>query len=746
MRVPTYATYLNMTNATIANKNLVDLYSFQSITGLKAQNYSGYGMSASSIVSLEATLGVTSTFMENNKITEVEIKTMNTSMEAIQKAINDFKSTLTSFSGITGNGGEGTTITDNTGGKLTFTSNDPDDYIGKSVIIDGTEYKFANNSNGNNIDISGATTAEEIMMALKDKLPANADYDFDGTTFTYPLGTVDNNSTIIKANGVTTGSPVTTTTGGSSLTPDYTGGELTFTNDNVADYLGQTITINGVQYTFANDGNGNNIDISGAANAEDVMNALKDKLPANADFKFEGNKFTFPLYTINGASSVLNVNGVETGEPYTMNSDQARELRQLQNSAFSALKMLVDSLNTFANGKYLFGGGVSNQPPVNFPFSTLDEFQAYYDGLNIQYPGNSSADLSNFSVNASNTGNISLKLNGNNTNQGTITAEKAGGFLKPAITANDKTTGTLTFNSDKNTMNATEYGAFNTLSAGDTVVIGGNGAGGNAKAYIVKSVSADGKTVTFEESTPVVTDDVITPNNDVTFSKSFPVGSVINMDGFKNNNIAGQVQVTGISDDGTELYVTVDPSRFPTTTIAASSSWSLSTESYYKGGDLTSEKRISENQSISFDVNANDPAFEKLFRALGTIAQGNFVDTRNPADDITGTISSENPIERVNEALDLISDALFNASENANVKNADIYTISAKINSNYVVLNQTTENQTAIKANLENNISSLKNVDKTEAATKLLLASQNLEASYAVLQQAMSLSLLDYIK
>ncbi|MFR1032399.1 MAG: hypothetical protein ACLSE6_07760 [Alphaproteobacteria bacterium] len=362
----------------------------------KAQNYSGYGMSASSIVSLEATLGVTSTFMENNKITEVEIKTMNTSMEAIQDAINDFKSALTSFSGITGNGGEGTTITDNTGGKLTFTSNDPDDYIGKSIIIDGTEYKFANNSNGNNIDISGATTAEEIMTALKDKLPANADYDFDGTTFTYPLGTVDNNSTIIKANGVTTGSPVTTTTGGSSLTPDYTGGELTFTNDNVADYLGQTITINGVQYTFANDGNGNNIDISGAANAEDVMNALKDKLPANADFKFEGNKFTFPLYTINGTSSVLNVDGVETGEPYTMSPDQARELRQLQNSAFSALKMLVDSLNTFANGKYLFGGGVSSQAPVDFPFSTLDEFQAYYDGLNIQYPSNSSADLSNF--------------------------------------------------------------------------------------------------------------------------------------------------------------------------------------------------------------------------------------------------------------------------------------------------------------------------------------------------------------
>jgi len=170
------------------------------------------------------------------------------------------------------------------------------------------------------------------------------------------------------------------------ITPDYTGGEISFTNDNTADYLGKTITVNGTQYTFANDGTGNNIDISGAANAQDVMAALKNKLPANVDFKFEDNKFSFPLYTIDGTSSVLNVDGVKTGEPHTMSGDQYREMQQLQAQAFSALKMLVDSLNTFANGKYLFGGGVSNEPPVNFPFKTLDEFQAYYDGMNIKYP------------------------------------------------------------------------------------------------------------------------------------------------------------------------------------------------------------------------------------------------------------------------------------------------------------------------------------------------------------------------
>ena len=165
MRVPTYATYMNMANATIKNKNMVDLYSFQSITGLKSMNYSGYGMSASSIVSLEASLGVTNTFMENNKITNVEIKTMNTSMDAIQKAINDFKSTLTNASGM-----DLDKITpDYTGGEISFTNDNTADYLGKTITVNGTQYTFANDGTGNNIDISGAANAQDVMAALKNK-------------------------------------------------------------------------------------------------------------------------------------------------------------------------------------------------------------------------------------------------------------------------------------------------------------------------------------------------------------------------------------------------------------------------------------------------------------------------------------------------------------------------------------------------------------------------------------------------
>ena len=477
------------------------------------------------------------------------------------------------------------------------------------------------------------------------------------------------------------------------------------------------------------------------------MNALKDKLPSNPEFKFEGTKFSFPLYTINGSSTVLKANGVTTGEPHTMSNDQYQEMKQLQTTAFSTLKMLVDSLNTFVNGKYLFGGGNTTQAPINFPFNSLEDFQNYYDGINIKFPESAAANLTNMSMNGKSVGDLTIASTGGNT--ATLTAGNAGGFLKEGITANDRTTGDLTFNRENGTIKATQHGAFSSLKAGDTIVIGGDGAGANAKAYTIKSVSSDGKTITVDEDTPIMESTTISPNDDVTFSTSFPVGSVINMEGFGRNTVP-RVQVTGISDDGTTLYVTADPGYLPAEgnpqVIDASGKWSMETQSYYQGGTLSSSKMISDNQSLTFDINGQDAVFEQMFRALGQIAQGNLVDTRNPADGTDSLINSDQAMDRVMGSLDLIQNALFNSSADTSISNPDLYSILAKTNSNTVLLNNVTENQTLVKNNLENNISSLKNVDKTEAATKLLLAVENLQASYSVMQTTMSLSILDYLK
>ncbi len=656
-RVPTYATYMNMVNQATNLRSKLDLYSFQASTGLKSPTYSGYGMSAYNIVSLEASLNITENFMNTNDILNVELEVMNTSTSSIQDLINDFKSQLLNFSGMDLDN----INPDITGGEITFTSGNPSDYVGKTLTINGTEYTFVDDD------------------------------------------------------------------------PQYAGVEHPINLQTVIDDAGNH---------------------TAEENAAAVLDAMKTQMEADgtwsADFSIdtEKNKFEFPLYTIDGTSTLLNTDSVEMGEPHTMSSEQYQTMQQLQQSAFTTMAAIVDSLNTFANGKYLFGGGVSTQAPVDFPFQTLEEFQAYYNGASITYPSNAAAQLSSWNVDGSQTGSITLERNDALSDRATITAN-GGSFLTTKITAGAEATGDLSFDASDNTIKATQYGAFNNLSAGDTLVIGGTDAGNNAKAYVIKSVSADGKTITVEDTNGGIAEDMeIVNGGDLTFSSSFPVGTVVNMDGF-GSNISPQVQVTGISDDGTQLYVTVDTSRFPANgeaqTFAADGNWSMTSESYYQGGNLSSEHRISENQSITMDITAADPAFEKIFRALGEIAQGNLTTSLDPTMDIDGTIDFDNTASRVEDALNLISEALFNGGKSTSASNGDLYTIQAKIDSHMVILNQTAENQTLVKNNLENSITSLKSVDKDEAALQAVLASYNLQASYAVMQMAMSTTILDYL-
>lgn len=647
VRVPTYNSYMNLLNRTLSTKSQIDLYSFQTTTGLKAPTYSGYGMSAYNIVNLESALGVAQNFMENNKLLDVELKAMNTSMQSINNAVNDFKSMLYSF---------------------------------------------------------GASDAD-------------------------------------------------------NMNPDQTGGEISFTDNNEASYLGKTITVDGIKYTFADNADEpNNIDLSviqaDSGNddyAEKVMGLLKDKIdPAgtNKDYVFEGNKFSFPLYTINGSSTVLGAEGVKTGEPYSMNVDKATALKDLQNTAFATILALTDSLNISANGKYLFGGGNATNAPVQFPFRTLDEFQAYYDGVNIKYPTSASANLSNMKFTAEDTGALTIsKVEGN---RYSISTEKAGGFLNKVAEGGAKTTGDVTFNSDKNTITATEYNAFRSIKAGDTLVVGRGGDGSDDLSLIVKSVSDDGKTITFEDidghKIPASADGKIANGENLTFSTSLPVGAVINMNGM-DNNVAERVQVVSVNTDGS-LNVTADPNHFnaDTVTIPASSKWEMNTTSYYQGGTLDTERRISGHQSIMMDVNAGDGAFEKLFRVLGQIAQGNMVDTRDLSQEFDGLIDPSAADKTFDSVIELLQSAINNSGDLNPTTNSSLSGVSAKLSSDYVALSNNTESLSLASTNLENSVDELKTVDQTEAAIKALTASTNLQASYSVLSNIMNLSLVNYLK
>lgn len=533
------------------------------------------------------------------------------------------------------------------------------------------------------------------------------------------------------------------------INPDYTGGEITFTDNTPANYVGKTLTINGTQYTFDNNNLGNNIDISTATNANDVITALQNKLPANTDFTFDNGTFSFPLYTVDGESSLLSTTSVTLGKPHIMSNEQSLAIKELQNMAFASMQNLVDSMNINIDGNYLLSGGVSNKAPVKFPFKTLEEFQSYFDGINVSYPTSASANLSNLSFDSSMTGNISLELDAGNVNTGTITSANPNGFTKEMVSANPASTGNLTFDTTKNTIKADKDLAFSSLKAGDTLVISGGNSGGNDKAYVIKSVSDDGKTIFLDQSTPVVADATISPNDDVKFGTSYPIGSVINTENF-GNGIAKNMEVTGISDDGKTLLVKVDPNRFPANgspvVLTPADNWSMKTESYYNGGNLSSEQRISDNQSITFDITAVDPAFEKLFRALGNVCQGNFVDTRNPADGLSSPIDYGRTDKIVENAINLLNDSVKTASPNHNQKNTDFQTVLSKISINNFAVKSAIDTQELVGVHFEEGLYNIKNVDPEEAAAKSLAALNTLNASYAILNNIMGVSFLNYMK
>ena len=94
VRVPTYASYMSLVDQTMKTKAMANMYNYQTATGIKYANYAGYGMKASNIVNMEASLQVTQNFIDNNALLNTSIKTMSTVMENIDDAVSSFKSQL----------------------------------------------------------------------------------------------------------------------------------------------------------------------------------------------------------------------------------------------------------------------------------------------------------------------------------------------------------------------------------------------------------------------------------------------------------------------------------------------------------------------------------------------------------------------------------------------------------------------------------------------------------------------------
>jgi len=170
-------------------------------------------------------------------------------------------------------------------------------------------------------------------------------------------------------------------------------------------------------------------------------------------------------------------------------------------------------------------------------------------------------------------------------------------------------------------------------------------------------------------------------------------------------------------------------------------SGSVSASSYYDGDEVDTKHRVSSNRSLTKELNAIDPAFEKAIRAMSIILQGEF-----------GTEGGlDRNINRVDQALYLLDSAQERTvsktppSGLGTELDSNIQEIQIDLGFDRVLLSNTNDVHKSLIGFYESNISNLENQDPLEAITKLLDDQRVLEASFQTFARIRELSLTNFI-
>lgn len=775
-RVPTTATYRIYMNNMSNQKSSINQLSYQATTGNKYDSYDKYGLSSYRILSLQNEQSVVEKYLETNSISKVVLESQQKAVDDIRSAIIKFRDQLREFFA-----NDLTTMSKNPSEEELIALQNTQEAAFEAMSL--MAYYLNSQVDGNYIFGGGKDGQKPVDFPYKTLEDFQAAYD--GKILTYPTSYSASLSEMSSASELTNGA--TLKQNFQTLTPKTTVRTGEATNEMQFDSANKTLTANNVD-TFKGFSAGDKIGVTGTAGNNKTLTV--------ASVSDDGKTLTFVEdvadETLTNSAGVTLTKGwsfVNTPEDILQNQPETNVLKGATGE-FSNLKagekMKIEG--TGANDGYktiesisLDGSTVTfkEQVVTEAPVTTAKAHQSLDTGT-ITAQSNAGTVIQNFTVNkdqltvagqtlkalnANTFANVkagqnitindklyyvkdvsddgkTLTFSGNvpdaadwtGTTVEFATRSDTRGFITDSLKGSALQTGDIGFYAKDNAMKAAVKGAFSSYKTGDTLVV--QGADGNDRMYIVKSVSADGRTVSFDDSTPVAEDmnitngKQITDGKGITIGKSYPVGATVDL-GKTSGAYNGKYTVTGVSDDGKTLTVKTkdfpeygDEETFATADVA--------TYSYYDGGYLKTTYRVSETSAFSNDITAASSAFEKLFRAMGEIAQGNLLDADNP----------ESAHARVSDALNIL-DASLNA--NSKEKNGDITSIQYSVISKLDLVKTTIESQTASKESLTTYINNMTQVDKTEAVTYLLQAKQDLEVSYSVLSAINWLSLLQYL-
>lgn len=337
------------------------------------------------------------------------------------------------------------------------------------------------------------------------------------------------------------------------------------------------------------------------------------------------------------------------------------------------------------------------------------------------------------------------------------------------------TNATSTIEVRQSTLPTTVSNVFKDLVVGQQFTV--TNSGSNNGTFTIASIAADGSSVTVDETLIDETD-----SDGVNFSGSgnsfaYSSGTVVRITDVANTIqilesdtttpvenafeglIAGQtITLTGTASDGTYTIASIsadkseitvnDPSNIITGTTTDidgaqfqvfGASGTISSTSYYAGDDEGLTHRVDDDRDFVFDVQANDPAFEKAIRAMKLILQGEF-----------GTEGGlDQNLDRVNDAKYLLNAALDQTVSGTAPFGDELAgsfeSVEQAIGFDQFLINQINSTHERFIGFLEQDIADVENADPLAAITKLLDDEQALNASYQVFSRIRQLSLTNFL-
>ncbi|SEH58641.1 flagellin [Tardiphaga sp. OK245] len=160
------------------------------------------------------------------------------------------------------------------------------------------------------------------------------------------------------------------------------------------------------------------------------------------------------------------------------------------------------------------------------------------------------------------------------------------------------------------------------------------------------------------------------------------------------------------------------PVDISSATYAAASSPSTADTNYYQGDSQLGAVRVSDNQTVSYGVTADNTAFEQIMRAMNLVASNSPLST-----------------DTLNEALDLAVDSI----DKLGVVQTRISNASASIE-------RASAYHTEYQSYAQTLGSDLTSVDVAAVTAKLSTYQAQLTASYAAIAKVQSLNLASYLR